>query len=56
MRRFVVPMVLIAGAAVLAALGTVLVAFPEAASESASPVMRNRWLTPLAQGWLTPGH
>ena len=32
MNRFVVPMVLIAGAAILAAFGTVLVAFPEAAS------------------------
>ena len=36
MRRFAVPMVLIAGAAVLAAFGTALVAFPEAASAQAA--------------------
>jgi V/A-type H+/Na+-transporting ATPase subunit K len=32
MRRFIVPMVLIAGAAALAAFGTVLLTFPEEAS------------------------
>ncbi len=32
MRRFTIPLLLIAGAAVLAALGTALVVFPEAAS------------------------
>ena len=46
MSRFVVPMIVIAGAAVLAAFGTMLVAFPEAASAqtaAASGIPADAW-------------
>jgi V/A-type H+-transporting ATPase subunit K len=47
MRRFIVPLLLIGGAAVLAAFGTVLLAFPEAASAQTARVV----LPPDAWTW-----